>query len=184
MRMDLVVNTFVYNAMKTGCVVLHNGGEMWRPLVDIRDVCRAYVAALQAPAEKVSGEIINLVYANHRISELALRIRHTLSKLGISCDVRPDYEVRNLRSCQAANKKIGERLGFTPSISVEEAVVDLVEKIRTGVLRDLENPIFHNIRWVDWLEEAKNKRGYACDVFDLSPQQLTELRQTALGSAQ
>ena len=40
MRFDLVVNAFVLNALQTGCLVLHNGGEMWRPLVSVQDAAR------------------------------------------------------------------------------------------------------------------------------------------------
>src|SRR3989442_10074056 len=59
MRYDLVVNTFVKDALSTGRITLHYGGEMWRPLVDIRDAARAYIAAIEAPEEAVRGEIFN-----------------------------------------------------------------------------------------------------------------------------
>src|SRR5262249_55307315 len=38
MRYDLVVNTFVSGALSKGHLTIHFGGEMWRPMVDIRDV--------------------------------------------------------------------------------------------------------------------------------------------------
>jgi nucleoside-diphosphate-sugar epimerase len=37
MRFDLVVNTFVKDALVSGRLSLHGGGWMWRPLVDVRD---------------------------------------------------------------------------------------------------------------------------------------------------
>src|SRR5262249_11024402 len=74
MRYDLVVNTFVKDAMKKGHITLHYGGEMWRPLVDVHDVARAYIACLRAEEDKVAGQIFNLAYRNFRISELALRV--------------------------------------------------------------------------------------------------------------
>ena len=180
MRFDLVVNGFVLNALQTGCLTLHNGGEMWRPLLSIQDAVAAYTLMLEAPVEKVKGEIFNVTNGNYRISELALRVQRKLLDLGIPCEVRPDYNFRNLRSCQASGQKIAQRLGFAPSVTVEQTVEDLVEKIRSGAFRDPSDPAFHNIRWLDLLEETRTKLGYSQSVLNLSPQQLKEVRVAAL----
>ncbi len=132
MRFDLVVNAFVLNALQVGRLVLHNGGEMWRPLLSIQDAAAAYRLMLEAPADKIRGEIFNVTNGNFRISELALRVQKKLREIGVSCDLEPDYHYRNLRSCQASGQKITERLGFTPKVTVEETVVDLVQKIKGG----------------------------------------------------
>src|SRR3954471_20217289 len=50
MRFDLVVNTFVKDALLRGRLSLHGGGWMWRPLVDVRDVADAMIAAMEAAA--------------------------------------------------------------------------------------------------------------------------------------
>src|SRR5215468_2399089 len=55
MRYDLVVNTFVRDALTKGYVTVHCGGEMWRPLVDVSDLARTYVACVEAADEKVHG---------------------------------------------------------------------------------------------------------------------------------
>ena len=72
MRFDLVVNTFVKDALLNGKLLLHGGGWMWRPLVDVRDVSDAMIAAYEAPAEKVRGEIFNVLHSNYQIRELAM----------------------------------------------------------------------------------------------------------------
>jgi nucleoside-diphosphate-sugar epimerase len=176
MRFDLVVNAFVLNALQSGRLVLHNGGEMWRPLLSIQDAAAAYQLMLEAPAEKIRGEIFNATNGNYRISELALRVQHKLADLDISCQIEPDYNYRNLRSCQASGKKIAERLGFTPKVTVEETVEDLVKKIQGGAFHDVADPAFHNIRWLDLLEEVKSKLVYPGSVLNFNPQQLKDVR--------
>jgi nucleoside-diphosphate-sugar epimerase len=179
MRFDLVVNAFVLNALQTGCVVLHNGGEMWRPLLSIEDAAGAYQLMLEAPGEKVTGEIFNVTNGNYRISELALRVQSRLREMDIPCDLRPDYDFRNLRSCQISGKKIAQRLGFTPTVTVEETVEDLVGRIRGGAVPDPGDPSFHNIRWLDLLEETRTQAGFSRSVLNLSPEQLKEVRAAA-----
>jgi nucleoside-diphosphate-sugar epimerase len=176
MRFDLVVNAFVLNALQTSCLVLHNGGEMWRPLLSIQDAAAAYKLMLEAPAEKISAEIFNVTNGNYRISELALRVRHKLGELNIPCDLQPDYNFRNLRSCQASGEKIAQHLTFTPKVTVEETVEDLVQKIRGGAFHDATDPAFHNIRWLDLLEETRTRLGYSDSVLSLSSEQLRQVR--------
>src|SRR5439155_882681 len=43
MRFDLVVNTFVKDALLEQRLLLHGGAWMWRPLVDVRDVSDAMI---------------------------------------------------------------------------------------------------------------------------------------------
>jgi hypothetical protein len=108
-----------------------------------------------------------------------LRVQNKLLELDIRCEIRPDYVYRNLRSCQASGEKIAQRLGFTPRVTVEQTVEDLVQKIRGGAFRDPNEPEFHNIRWLDLLEETRTSVGCAESVFDLNPEQLRELRAAA-----
>jgi len=176
MRFDLVVNAFVLGALQTGCLVLHNGGETWRPLLSIQDAAAAYKLMLEAPADKVRGEIFNVTNGNYRISELALRVRHKLGELNIPCELQPDYTYRNLRSCQASGQKIAQQLAFTPKVTVEETVEDLVHKIRSGAFHNVTDPAFHNIRWLDLLEEARTRLGYPDSVLSLHPEQLRRVR--------
>ncbi len=44
-------------------------------------------------------------------------------------------------------------LDFKPTISVEESVVDMVERIRHYGYTDFDNPRYYNIRWMKLLEE-------------------------------
>ena len=169
MRYDLVVNTFVRDALTKGYLTLHMGGEMWRPLIDVRDVARAYITCLQADEEAVKGQIFNISQANYRISELALRVRETLKKLGIKVDIKPDYSYRAVRSYRVSTAKARRVLGFQPTITVEASVVNLVKKIREYGYTDFDNPRYYNIRWMKLLEEAEKLLAETGPVFELPP---------------
>ncbi len=82
MRFDLVVNTFVKDALLSGSLKLHGGGWMWRPLVDIRDCADAMIAAYEASADKVRGKIFNVVHSNYQIRELAMIVAGSVQLIG------------------------------------------------------------------------------------------------------
>jgi len=166
MRYDLVVNTFVKDALSKGVLRLHYGGEMWRPLVDIRDAARAYIACLQAEESLVRGEVFNISQGNFRISELALRVREALGSLGIEVEIRPDYGYRGVRSYRVSARKIEQTLGFKPLVSVEESACDMVRKIESYGYSDFDNPRYYNIRWMKVLEESLEITRLSDSVFD------------------
>jgi nucleoside-diphosphate-sugar epimerase len=174
MRYDLVVNTFVRDALTRGRLTLNHGGEMWRPLVDVRDAAQAYVLLAEADEELVRGQIFNLSYQNLRISELALRVREAFREHGIAVDLRPDYQQGGVRNYRVSSEKIARVLNFRPKISIEEAVGDIVQHVRTGGRPDFENPRHYNIRWLQRLEDTWRASGKPGSVLDASTEPLPQ----------
>ncbi len=154
MRYDLVVNTFIRDALTKGKVTLYYGGEMWRPLVEVRDVAKVYIACLQAEEEKVKGQIFNVIAKNFRIAELGLHVQKTLREEGITVEINPDYAYKGVRNYRVSGRKLQSILGITPSISVEESVKHMLENIRAYKYDDFDNPRYYNIKWLQMLEEA------------------------------
>lgn len=154
MRYDLVVNTFIKDALTKKKITLFSGGEMWRPLVDIHDVAKAYILCLQAEEEKVSGQIFNLVFKNFRIAELALHVQGELKRNGIDVDITADYSYKGVRNYRVSGKKIQTVLNFTPTISVEDSVKQMLRSIKVYKYEDFDNPHYYNIKWLQMLEEA------------------------------
>ncbi|MBI4329558.1 MAG: SDR family oxidoreductase [Chloroflexi bacterium] len=154
MRYDLVVNTFVKDALKTGKMTVFYGGEMWRPLLSVQDAARAYIASLEAPEEVVRGQVFNVSYGNFRISEVALRVREGLREAGVAADIVTDYDYRGVRSYRVSAQKIARTLAFRPVVGIEEAVRDMVAQIRRHNCTDFDNPRYYNLSWMRILEEA------------------------------
>jgi len=151
---DLVVNTFVKDALSKGSMTLRYGGEMWRPLADVRDAARADIVLIQAEPAAVNEQIFNLVYQNFRISEVALRVREALKSVGVSADIRTDYSYKGVRNYRVSGQRRERALSFRPTISIEESVQTMVHEIRRHGGVEFDNARYYNIRWMRLLEEA------------------------------
>jgi nucleoside-diphosphate-sugar epimerase len=156
MRFDLVVNTFVKDALLTGKLMLHGGGWMWRPLVDVRDVSDAMIAAYEAPADKVRGEIFNVLHSNYQIRELAMIVAGSVQLVtGRSIELEEVPAPKLTRDYECANAKLSMTLGFIPRYSVLEAVTDLLDRIGGANPAELTDPRCYNIRWLELMNELK-----------------------------
>ncbi len=169
MRFDLVVNTFVKDALARGRITIHYGGEMWRPLVDVRDAARAYLACLEAEPDKVRGQIFNVIFRNLRISELALRVQRALAEHGVAVQIDSDYGYTGVRSYRVSARKIAAVLDFRPLVTVEESVSNAVARLRGLPLAELEHPRHYNIRWLKILEEAAGVLGAHDALWGVTP---------------
>ena len=154
MRYDLVVNTFVKSAFVDGVLTVHCGGEMWRPLVDVTDVAKCYLACLQADPALVGGEIFNLSYKNFRILELAHWVKKALKGL-VEVDIQVEYGAQTARDYRVSTRKIERVLGFRPVRSVEESAREMAQKALDGCYADFHNPRYYNIRWLELLVEME-----------------------------
>ena len=179
MRYDLVVNTFVKDALSTGRMTVFYGGSMWRPLIDVKDVARAYVTALESDAGEIRGQIFNLAAENFRISELGLRVCRALSEVGIDAHLDVDYSYRMVRSYRISSQKAERALGFRPRVTVEESVKHMVREIRGRGFTDFSHPRYYNIEWMKLLEETigvVSRHGYVLSRPDPSADGVARLR--------
>jgi nucleoside-diphosphate-sugar epimerase len=81
MRFDTVLNNLVAWAVGSGCILLKSDGTAWRPLVHVEDICKAFLAVIEAPCERVCGEAFNVGHSdeNYRIRDLAETVREIAS---------------------------------------------------------------------------------------------------------
>ncbi|HEY4825128.1 MAG TPA: NAD(P)-dependent oxidoreductase [Solirubrobacteraceae bacterium] len=155
MRFDLVVNTFVKDALLGGALKLHGGGWMWRPLVDIRDCAEAMIACYEAPSHKVRGEIFNVVHSNYQIRELAMIVAGSVQLAGRAATLEEVPGLKLNRNYECANAKLSTTLGFIPRRSVLEAVTDMLSRLDPDDRVALTDPRAYNIRWLELLHAVK-----------------------------
>ena len=99
LRLDIVVNNLTAVAMTTGEVRLESDGSPWRPLVHVEDICRAFLAVLEAPRQVVHDEAFNVGRAkdNRQVRDIAELVRRKVdgSKVSFADGAGPD--LRNYR---------------------------------------------------------------------------------------
>ncbi len=155
MRFDLVVNTFVKDALLREELFLHGGGWMWRPLVDVRDVADALICVLEAPADLVRGEVFNVLHSNYQIRELAMLVAGSVQLLGRNVRLTDMPAPKLTRDYECSNHKLSQRLGFTPCRSVVEAVSEMLAAIDVDDRSMLTDPRYYNIRWLELMHELQ-----------------------------
>lgn len=107
-RFDVVLNNLAGLAWTTKKVSMTCDGSPWRPLVHVRDVCRAITNVLVLPFEKVQGEIFNVGdHSGSRISDIAKEVQKVFGG-----DIVFGPEKDDNRSYRVSFEKIKETLGF------------------------------------------------------------------------
>lgn len=155
MRYDLLINTFVKDALSRGRMSLHSRGEMWRPVLEARDAARAVIACLEAPEEKVRGRVFNAARGNYRVSELALRVHQALRAAGVSAEIEMARGPADVCNYRVSCARIKRELGFEPSFGVEASVADMLLEIKAAHMTDYDNSRYYNSRWIELLLEAE-----------------------------
>ncbi|MFQ5957642.1 MAG: NAD-dependent epimerase/dehydratase family protein, partial [Candidatus Brocadiales bacterium] len=154
MRYDLVVNTFLKDAIVNNKLTVFCGGEMWRPLVDVTDSARAFICLAEAEEDKVKGQIFNICYKNYRILELAHWVQDAL-KGKYETEIKVDHSDTKTRSYRVDSKKIEQVLNFTPQVSVKDSVENMLVQIEKNGYTDFLNPHYYNIKWMTLLDEME-----------------------------
>ena len=154
MRFDLVVNTFLKDAVTVGKLYLHGGGWQWRPLVDVSDVARAHIVCLNAPLDVVRGEIYNVMQENYQVRQLAMLVAGSLSLRGRQVTLEEAPLPKLVRDYRMSNLKMTQRLAFTPAVTVLESIDVMLQKLPLEDVGWLANPRWYNIAWMSVLEEV------------------------------
>jgi nucleoside-diphosphate-sugar epimerase len=124
MRLDLLVNDFVYRAVNDRFVVLFEA-HFKRNYIHVRDVVRAFMHAMQNfEAMKNNAYNVGLSDANLSKAELCAEIKKQLPEfVFIESAIGKDPDKRNYI---VSNEKI-EKTGFKPQVSLESAIRELVK---------------------------------------------------------
>lgn len=155
LRLDIVVNNLVANAVATGDVLIQSDGSPWRPLVHVEDIARAFIAALAAPRQAVHNQAFNVGR-----NEDNLRVRQIADMVKARA---PDCTIRyaegggpDPRCYRVDCSKIARVLPtFAPQWNVERGVAQLFELLRNAGFNraDLEGDRYFRLRRIQTLQD-------------------------------
>jgi nucleoside-diphosphate-sugar epimerase len=134
MRFDLVINVMTLDAWRDRKIYVVGGGQQWRPLVHLRDVCRAFLRVLESPAERVAGRVYNVGSneQNYRVHQIAQMVRDAVPYTEVV--LVPDDADR--RSYQVDFSKIRDELGLEVEETPAGGIVEVKQALEQGVVRD------------------------------------------------
>jgi nucleoside-diphosphate-sugar epimerase len=147
LRFDLVLNNLVAWAATTGRIHIKSDGTPWRPLVHVEDICRAFIAALNAPKEVVHCQAFNIgaTGENYQIRDLAEIVKEIVPgcRIEYAKDGGPDK-----RCYRVDFTKVRNMLPvFRPQWNARKGAQQLYDAIRQADLRleDFEGPKYQRI---------------------------------------
>lgn len=135
LRGDLVVNDLVGHALLTGEVVLRSDGMAWRPLVHVEDICAAFHALLEVPADRVRGRAFNVgrTEENYLIRDVATMVAESVEGSTVTFAAGSGADARNYRvSCDRIASEVPE---FRPRWDLRSGIAQLVHEYRRHGLR-------------------------------------------------
>ena len=137
MRIDLLVNDFVYKAINDKSIVLFEG-HFKRNYIHVRDVSNAFIHCIKN-FEGMKSEIFNVGLSTANLSkfELCAEIQKVVPDLNIiELDTQKDPDQRNYI---VSNKKI-EKTGYKTIWTLQDGIIELVKGYQM-----INNRIYSNI---------------------------------------
>jgi nucleoside-diphosphate-sugar epimerase len=148
LRLDLTVNILTNLAVNNGRITVF-GGEQLRPNLHVEDMTDLYLRLLEAPHEQIDRKVWNAGYDNLKVRAIADMVR---AKVGpqVEIVVTPTDDHR---SYHVSSEKIRRELGYTPSRTVEDAIVGLNAAFLAGrVPNAMTDDRYYNIKRMQGLK--------------------------------
>ncbi len=142
MRFDLTVNEFTRELWADRELEVF-GEQFWRPYIHVRDAGRAVRTVLDAPVEKVAGQVFNAGRSgeNYRKLDIVEEIGKQTDRGNVSY-VRRDEDPRDYK---VSFDKIRSELGFETLMTVPDGIAEILAGLEAGAFGDPFDPRYKNV---------------------------------------
>ena len=131
MRLDLVINRFVYKFAKEKKIIVDGAGNQWRPFISIKDVARIYRKVIEM---KKKSYVCNLVGFNMQIKDIAKKITRCLkTKKNVIKFNKKNFDQRDYKIENTKFKEIFKNFKFS---NFNEAIFELYRNFKKLKIRE------------------------------------------------
>ena len=142
MRFDLTVNEFTMELLTKKKLVVF-GEQFWRPYIHVRDAARALIMVLEAPAEKVRGQVFNVGDTRENYQKKGI-VELVRAQVPSPVEIQVVQKQEDPRDYRVSFEKVQKELGFEITERVAEGIREIAEAIRQGVFTDFADPAYRN----------------------------------------
>lgn len=139
MRFDIVLNA-MYKTCITKNKITVNNPEVYRPILDIRDLCNIFLLIINSDYN-INGSY-NICSENVTIKELGIRVKN---KMEILLNKKIDIDILNIkdnRSYYVNIDKIKKMFNYTPIYKIEDTIEYIHDNFKN---KDVTKDIYNNI---------------------------------------
>lgn len=155
LRLDLVVNNLVAWAYLTGKVAIMSDGTPWRPIIHVEDLCNAFLAALEAPIEKIHNQAFNVGIneENYQIKDIANQVEKIVPGSFVEILNKTGADERTYRVDFSKLKNALPQ--FKPTWNLRKGIEEVYHAYNNFGLtqKDFESPKYFRLRWIRYLIE-------------------------------
>jgi dTDP-L-rhamnose 4-epimerase len=125
-----VIAIFASRLLHGRAPVVYEDGQQRRDFVHVSDVVEACRLAMESP--KAAGEIFNVASGvNYSIAEIAEKLAKVMGREGILPEIAQEYRSGDIRHCFADISKARKILGYSPRVSLDEGLANLMNWLAT-----------------------------------------------------
>ncbi len=146
-RFDMIVNQFVLEAHTRRELLIYQRGYS-RSFVHIQDAVRGIILGLQAPEEKIRGQVYNLGSEDGNLTKdqiVTLVLKRIPETIVHYKDMTFGGDMRDIR---VSFEKIQRLLGFRSQLTVDDGVREVLHALRSGMIRDPQDGHYRNAQFI------------------------------------
>ncbi|HEY62823.1 MAG TPA: NAD(P)-dependent oxidoreductase [Anaerolineae bacterium] len=146
-RFDLIVNQFVYDAYFKHALMIYQRGYL-RSFIHIDDLVHGIILGLQAPLERIRGEIYNIGSEKGNLSkdEVITFILKRLPETVVNYkDLTFGGDMRDIRVSFA---KIKKEMSFTTKYTVDDGVKEILHALRFQIISSPSDVRYRNAHFI------------------------------------